>query len=171
MIFSTLISWFQFATFYFFLSPIIVLVNMCFTGAFIFPIVGITLEELVVRTNPNFLVTLQVLCTIGTQGMAAIISYASSYFFTSKNKQKALDFQMYCAIAYSALMLIHIITLYVQGKENKRESFILRRKCKVEAVKKQKNNTKNSDDNIWEENKQKNNNAATDYFVSDSTIN
>lgn len=53
----TIVSWFNLAIYVYKWDAIFVLVGMFFIGMLSFPIVSITLEELVMRTNPGYLVT------------------------------------------------------------------------------------------------------------------
>ncbi len=135
MIIRTVAEWFQLYTFTNMLKPIFVLINLGSIGFLVFPMVAITLEELVMRSNPYYLVTVQVLCTIGSQGFAAMAAQFLSSKFEVKSKQNALECQFIICVIFSALLLMHMLTLYASKKENKRGSFILRKAAKEESIK------------------------------------
>jgi hypothetical protein len=116
----------------------LILINMSTIGFFIFPIVSITLEELVMRIHPSYLLTLQVVCTISSQGIAALLAYAASFMFTKESRKNGLRFQFGTCVAYSLLLAGHFLTLYWQRTENKRASFIERRGAKIAAVRRRK---------------------------------
>ena len=104
----------QFATFVYKFDPIVILVNMLFTGLLSFPIVSITLEELVMRTNPSYLVTVQVLCTISSQGIAAIISYGAGFLFRVPSRRSGLIYGLCAAVMFTLLLVMQFMVIYLQ---------------------------------------------------------
>lgn len=88
----TIAQWFQLAVFEYSLPAYLILINMSIVGFFVFPIVSITLEELVMRTNPSYLVTVQVMCTISCQGIAALLAYGASFMFNKPTRESGLQF-------------------------------------------------------------------------------
>lgn len=90
----------------------VILINLSLVGFFVFPMVSITLEELVMRSNPGYLVTVQVMCTISSQGFAALLVYGASFMFMEPERKKGMNFQLYMCLAYSFLLVLHILTMY-----------------------------------------------------------
>ena len=135
---SCLAEWSSYYTFVNMLSPLFVVINLGVVGFFAFPIVAITLEELLMRSNPYYLVTVQVLCTIGGQGVAAISAQLLSAKFKVKNRENALECQLIICIIYSALVVMHLFTMLASRKENKRGSFIKRKQNKQDAIERKK---------------------------------
>ena len=131
----TIISWYNLAVYTYKGNALLVLIGMLFVGMLSFPIVSITLEELVMRTNPGYLVTVQVLCTISSQGIAAVISYGAGFLFKDSSRRNGLIYSTCSASMFTLLLLMQFLVICLQQKENKRPSFIERRKYKSDALK------------------------------------
>ena len=134
------LEWYQYYLYDNKMNGILIIINMCCVGATIFPMVSVTLEELVMRLNPKYLVTVQLLCTIACQGFASLVTQGAGSYLKEKEQKRtrAMTVQFLFCIAYTILLICHFFTMAFQKKENRRNSYIQRLKFKNEIARRRK---------------------------------
>lgn len=103
----------------------IIIAGSCF-GAVIFVIIPITYEELMSRLSPYYLVTVNVLITMGAQTVSTILVQGFGFLFKNPGKIYVQILQSTIVLLFMVNVLINAKAIMLSSDDDKRPSILFR---------------------------------------------
>lgn len=120
------------------LNIIFVLLINIIIGVTIFPVIPMTLEEMLSRLNPHYLVVVNVILQTLNQIVTMGTILLGGLFFKNPSKEKTQNFQFCLIVAYGLLFILNICIRFLGRGDATRPSVVERYRTKKEIVERKK---------------------------------